>query len=187
MILSEISSLALSVLVSPGQSWSVLVSPGQSWSVLVTLSLALPGEDHHAVDLRLRPEVHHEDRLVHVVIVHDGTVGEVTVLLTVDCQGAVSVLPLFPSVSLVVHPGLALEGFIGHTASLGVDSEEAWATVSTVRTPDDAGPQSDPLPPGERMNPDVASHHRHVEIVSPLCPNVHVASKYLNVCVERQK
>ena len=52
-------------------------------------------------------------------------------------------------------------------------------------TPDEAGPQSDPLPPGERMNPDVASHHRHVEIVSPLCPDVHVASKYLNICVER--
>ena len=118
------------------------------------------------------------------------------------------VLPLLPGVSLVVHPGLPLEGFIGDckvitalqsftlqsphclsltTASLGVDSEEAGAAVSTVRTPDDAGPQSDPLPPGERMNPYVASHHRDVEIVSPLCPNVHIATKYLNICVETQK
>ena len=56
-----------------------------------------------------------------------------------------------------------------------------------MRTAEDAGPESDPLPPGERMDPDVASHHGNVEIVSPLCSNVHVASKYLNIRVERQK
>ena len=78
------------------------------------MSLALPGEDHGPVDLGLRPEVHHEDRLVHIVVVHDGTVGQVAVLLTVHCQGAVPVLPLLPGVSLVVHPGLPLEGFVGH-------------------------------------------------------------------------
>ena len=69
------------------------------------------------------------------------------------------------------------------TSSPLVHPEEAGTTVSGVRTPDHPGPQSDPLPPGERVNPDVASHHRHVEIVSPLCPDVHVASKYLNICV----
>ena len=78
------------------------------------MSLALPGEDHGPVDLGLRPEVHHEDRLVHIVVVHDGTVGQVAVLLTVHCQGAVAVLPLLPGVSLVVHPGLPLEGFVCH-------------------------------------------------------------------------
>lgn len=56
-----------------------------------------------------------------------------------------------------------------------------------MRTPDDAGPEANPLPPSERMNPDVASHHRDVQIVSPLCSDVHVASKYLNICVERQQ
>ena len=78
------------------------------------MSLALPGEDHSPVDLCLRPEIHHEDRLVHIVIVHDGTVGQVGALLTVHRQGAVPVLPLLPGVPLVVHPGLSLEGFIGH-------------------------------------------------------------------------
>ena len=78
------------------------------------MSLALPGEDDDAVDLSLRSEVHHEDWLVNIVIVHDGTVGQVAVLLTVHCQGAVAVLPLLPGVSLVIHPGLPLEGFVCH-------------------------------------------------------------------------
>ena len=66
------------------------------------------------------------------------------------------------------------------TASgLGVDSEEAGAAVSTVRTPDDAGPQSDPLPPGERVDSQVTSHHRHIQVVPSLCLYVHVASKDL--------
>ena len=80
----------------------------------LTLALALPGQDHHAVDLLLRAEVNHEDGLVRVIVVHDGTVGQVGVLLTVHSQGAVSVLPLLPGVSLVVDPGLALEGLVGH-------------------------------------------------------------------------
>ena len=78
------------------------------------MSLALPGEDHGPVDLGLRPEVHHEDRLVHIVVVHDGTVGQVAVLLTVHCQGAVAVLPLLPGVTLVVHPCLAEVSLVGN-------------------------------------------------------------------------
>ena len=41
------------------------------------------------------------------------------------------------------------------------------------------GPQPNPLPPGERVDPDVARHHRHVEVVSPLSLDVHIATKGL--------
>ena len=44
--------------------------------------------------------------LVHVVVVHDGTVGQVGVLLPVHGQGAMAVLPLLPGVPLVVGPGV---------------------------------------------------------------------------------
>ena len=73
----------------------------------LTLSSALPGENHHTADLGAAPEVHHEHRLVHIVVVHDGAVGQVGVLLPVHGQRAVPVLPLLPCVALVVHPGLA--------------------------------------------------------------------------------
>ena len=71
------------------------------------MTLALPGDDHDPADGGAGAEVDHEDGLVHVVVVHDRTVGEVRVLLTVHCQRAVSILPLLPRVPLVVHPGLA--------------------------------------------------------------------------------
>ena len=73
----------------------------------LTLSSALPGENDHTADLGAAPEVHHEHRLVHIVVVHDGAVGQVGVLLPVHGQRAVPVLPLLPCVALVVHPGLA--------------------------------------------------------------------------------
>ena len=67
----------------------------------------MPCEDHDTADFGAVPKVDHEDGLVHVVVVHDRTVGKVRVLLTVHCQRAVSILPLLPRVPLVVHPGLA--------------------------------------------------------------------------------
>ena len=70
------------------------------------------------------------------------------------------------------------------TASRGVDPEEARATVSAVRTTNDPGPQSYPLPPGERVQPDVPRHHGHVQVVTPFRLNVHVTAKYLNSLFE---
>ena len=81
---------------------------------IFTLSSALPGEHHHTADLGAATQVDHEHRLVHVVVVHDGTVGQVGVLLTVHGQRAVPVLPLLPRVPLVIHPGLAKVGLIGN-------------------------------------------------------------------------
>ena len=77
-----------------------------------TLTLALPGDHHDAIDGVPGPEVHHEHRLVHVVVVHDGTVGQVSILLSIHSQAAVSILPLLPGVALVVHPGGALERLV---------------------------------------------------------------------------
>ena len=65
------------------------------------------------------------------------------------------------------------------TSSPLVHPEEAGTTVSGVRTPDHPGPQSDPLSPGERVDSQVTSHHRHIEVVPALCLYVHVASKDL--------
>ena len=67
------------------------------------------------------------------------------------------------------------------TASgLGVDSEEAGAALlALVVAADGAGPQPDPLAPGERVQPHVARDHGHVEVVAPLRPDVHVAAEYL--------
>ena len=67
------------------------------------------------------------------------------------------------------------------TASgLGVDPEEAWSAVlAGVVAADSAGPQPDPLAPGQRMQPHIASDHRHVEVVSPLRLDVHVAAENL--------
>ena len=70
------------------------------------------------------------------------------------------------------------------TSSLRVDPQEARATVSAVRTANDPRPQSYPLPPGQRVESDVPRHHRHVEVVSPLRPDVHVATEYLNIFLE---
>ena len=44
---------------------------------------------------------------------------------------------------------------------------------------DHPGPQPNSLPPGERVDPDVACHHWHVEVVPPLSLDVHVAAKRL--------
>ena len=79
-----------------------------------TLSCSLPSKQHNTVDLGAGAQVHHEDRLVHVVVVHDGAVGQVGVLLPVNGQGAVAVLPLLPRVALVVHPGVALVRLVGN-------------------------------------------------------------------------
>ena len=76
------------------------------------MTLALPGVYHDAIDCVPGPEVHHEHRLVHVVVVHDGAVGKVGVLLPVHGQAAVAVLPLLPGVPLVIHPGRALERLV---------------------------------------------------------------------------
>ena len=44
-------------------------------------------------------------------------------------------------------------------------------------------PQPDPLAPGQRVQPDVARNHRHVEVVAPLGADVHVAAEYLHQLV----
>ena len=77
------------------------------------MSSSLPCEDHNTADFGSVPKVDHEDGLVHVVVVHDRTVGKVRVLLPVHCQRAVSILPLLPRVPLVVHPRLLREGLVG--------------------------------------------------------------------------
>ena len=65
-------------------------------------------------------------------------------------------------------------------SALGVDPEEAWSAVlAGVVAADGPGPQPDPLTPGERVQPQVAGDHRHVEVVSPLRLDVHVAAEYL--------
>ena len=72
---------------------------------MITLALSLPGDDHDATDSAPGPQVHHQHGLVHVVVVHDGTVWQVGAFLSVHGQAAVPVLPLLPRVPLVVHPG----------------------------------------------------------------------------------
>ena len=71
----------------------------------LTLARSLPGEHHNAIHLCGSAQIHHEHRLVHVVVVHDGAVGQVGVLLAVHGEGGVAVLPLLPGVPLVIDPG----------------------------------------------------------------------------------
>ena len=78
------------------------------------MSSALPGENHHTADLGAATQVDHEHRLVHIVVVHDGAVGQVGVLLPVHGQRAVPVLPLLPCVPLVIHPRLAKVRLVGN-------------------------------------------------------------------------
>lgn len=82
--------------------------------IVHTLSLSLPSYYHNSIDLSLGTQIHHEDWLVHVVVVHDGAVGKVGILFSINSQGAVTVLPLLPSVSLVIDPSRALECLIGN-------------------------------------------------------------------------
>ena len=65
------------------------------------------------------------------------------------------------------------------TACPLVDPEEARPTVPGVRAANHPGPQPDPLPPGERVDPQVARHHRHIQVVPPLRLDVHVATEDL--------
>ena len=80
--------------------------------LFLTLALALPRDHHDATDGGPGPKVHHEHWLVHVVVVHDGAVGQIGVLLPIHGEAAVSVLPLLPGVPLVIHPGGSLEGLV---------------------------------------------------------------------------
>ena len=82
--------------------------------MICTLTLSLPCEHQDTIDSDSLAQVHHEHGLVHVVVVHDGAVGQVGALLPVHGQGAVSVLPLLPRVTLVVDPGGALVRFVGN-------------------------------------------------------------------------
>ena len=70
----------------------------------LTLSLSLPGGDDDAIDPGLLAQVDHPHGMVHVVVVHDGTVGQVRVHLPVHGQAGVAVAPLLPRVTFVVHP-----------------------------------------------------------------------------------
>lgn len=80
----------------------------------LVLAGALPGE-HDQPTHRLPPaQIHHPYRLLGVVVVKDGAVGQVGVLLAVDGQRAVAVLPLLPGVPLVVGPRVAAETLVGH-------------------------------------------------------------------------
>ena len=79
-----------------------------------TLSCSLPGKQHNTVDLSFGAQIHHEHWLVHIVIVHDGAVGQVGILLAVHGQGTVAVFPLLPGVALVVHPSVALVRLVGN-------------------------------------------------------------------------
>ena len=83
-------------------------------SYYITLSLSLPGNDYNTIDLDSCPKVNHEDWLVRIVVIHDGTVGQVGVLLAIHCKGAVAILPLFPCVSLVIDPCGPLESLVGN-------------------------------------------------------------------------
>ena len=66
------------------------------------------------------------------------------------------------------------------TSGLGVDPEKSWSAVlAGVVAADGPGPQSDPLAPGKRVQPHIAGDHRHVEVVSPLRLDVHVAAENL--------
>ena len=80
--------------------------------MICTLTLSLPCEHQDTIDSDSLAQVHHEHGLVHVVVVHDGAVGQVGALLAVHRQAAVPVLPLLPRVPLVVNPGRALETFV---------------------------------------------------------------------------
>ena len=53
-----------------------------------------------------------------------------------------------------------------------------------MRTPDHAGPQPDPLPPGKRVDPQVPGHHRHVQVVPALGLYVHVATEDLRKWIQ---
>ena len=74
---------------------------------------------------------------------------------------------------------MILQWIVLTAAGALVDSEEARAAVALVRAAQNSRPQPDPLAPGQRVQPDVARNHRHVEVVPPLGPDVHVAPEYL--------
>ena len=71
------------------------------------------------------------------------------------------------------------------TSSPLVDFEEARPTVPRVGTTDHPGSQTDPLPPGERVDSQVTGHHRHVQVVPAFRLDVHVATEDLQEMVKR--
>ena len=88
-----------------------MVSIGTILSAL-TLSCSLPCQYDHTIHGHGGAKVHHEHRLVHIVVIHDGTVWQVGVFLAIHSKGAMAVLPLFPGVALIIHPGVAQVGFV---------------------------------------------------------------------------
>ena len=80
----------------------------------LVLALALPGQHKDTVHALLLAQVDHPHGLVRVIVVKDGAVGQVGVLLAVNGETAVPVLPLLPAVALVVGPRLLFVGFVGH-------------------------------------------------------------------------
>ena len=81
---------------------------------MYTLTGPLPGEDDCTVDSHLGSQVHSPKRLVDVVVVHDGAIGQVGVQLAVDGQVGVSVSPLGPGVAFVIHPRFFSKSLVGN-------------------------------------------------------------------------
>ena len=71
---------------------------------LLTLSLPLPGDDAHTVDVGFPSQVDHPDGFLHVEVVKDGAAVEALVVVAIHCSGRVSVHPLIANVALVVSP-----------------------------------------------------------------------------------
>ena len=82
--------------------------------MICTLTLSLPCEHQDTIDSDSLAQVHHEHGLVHVVVVHDGAVGQVGVGVAVDGERGVTVAPLLPRVLLVVRPRVLAEGLVRH-------------------------------------------------------------------------
>lgn len=167
-----------------------------------TLSSTLPRENDCTIDSDITTHVHPPKGFVHIVVVHDATVGKAPVELPIYCQGGMAISPLRPRVSLVVHPRVFTEGLVGNwkngsiwisnvinafsfssytTRWSRVDLEETRTTATLVTASKDPSPHANLAMPRHRMEPHVASSHRHVQIVPPLRPFVHVAAKYFRL------
>ena len=116
-----------------------------------------------------------------------------------------SISPLLPGVSLVIHPRLLSKGLVGNCGNQTirllqqseeeekrdgltarrsrVDLQEARPTCTPITAAYDSSSQTNFSVPRYRVESDVSGRYRHVEIVPPLRMLIHVAAKDLGLVV----
>lgn len=145
------------------------------------LTLSLPRDYDDPVDAVLVTEIDHPDGLFDEVVVDDGATVKGRLSAAIYRQIGSSVLPVLPQVALVVQPRVVMERQIFNASGDGIDLKEFRSAVALVRTSEEGGPHCNSPMPRDRVNANVSRCERMIQVMSPFCVFVHVATEDLGI------